>query len=860
MANTLKNSEQKLLQNSEPSFLTRVLDLAVSGLGLLLLAPVFLVIGPIIKFTSAGPIFHKMERVGKGGQIFKLYNFRSLYLNADQYGLPIFTKDDARIAPVGRFLRQTKLNKLPQLINVLRGEMSLIGPRPQNPQYVAFYTPQQQQLLAVRPGIISPASLHYQTEETLLTEKNWETVYREQILPNQVALELAYLQRRNLWTDLNLIRQTLAIVVHSKECFTAVLHMRNRHIFLLDVLALLLIPALALTLRVDGLGWLPEAIPALIFFTGVALLVKFPVFYWQGLYCRYWRHAGISDLTQILIAIGLTTLILTTLFIGTHSMLMQYKLAMYRAVPLIDGLLTLLAVGGYRVALRGLHHWHRQGKRVVGGRRVLIVGADETGTMAVREIRANPQLDMEPAAFVDDDPAKIGTQIEGLPVLGHSEDIAKLVNQYHIQRVIIATPSIPFRRRQAIATVCQHTGVAIHNLPGIYQILAGHKTISSSPKININQLLHRQPIDIDLTEVAAALSQATVLVTGAGGSIGSELCRQIARLNPARIILLGHGENSIFEIELNLRLSFPNLITHQAIVDVRDKKGVSWVVKKYRPQVIFHAAAHKHVHLMETNMRDSIINNILGTQNIVRAAEQHNVERLILISTDKAINPTSIMGLTKRTAELLVVAAAQRLRRAYVAVRFGNVLGSRGSVIPVFQRQIAAGGPLTITHPDMYRYFMTIPEAVQLVLQAMVLGRGGEVFMLDMGKPVRILDLATDLIKLSGLEPGRDIKIVYSGIRPGEKLCEEIFLESENYQRTKHQKIFVSTSKNSTAPEVLDSIVANSISLAEQMQPGAAIKQMQAIIPEYQPHPLSKPAITPEVSLPTPHQPMPARV
>ena len=326
------------------------------------------------------------------------------------------------------------------------------------------------------------------------------------------------------------------------------------------------------------------------------------------------------------------------------------------------------------------------------------------------------------------------------------------------------------------------------------------------------------------------------MVTGAGGSIGSELCRQIARFKPATLILLGHGENSIFEIGLNLRLSFPDLVTHQVIVDVRDALRVNQVVKKYRPTVIFHAAAHKHVPFMEENLDEAITNNVLGTQTMLQAAEAYGVERFVLISTDKAINPTSIMGATKRMAELLVRAAARRSGRAYRAVRFGNVLGSRGSVIPVFQQQIAAGGPLTLTHPDMVRYFMTIPEAVQLVLQAAVLGRGGEIFVLDMGQPVRILDLALDLIKLSGLKPGRDIQIVYSGIRPGEKLSEELFLDSEAYRRTKHEKIFVTVQADPFEAGNLEQAVAELVRLAQQMKTRAALKRMQVIIPEYQLH------------------------
>lgn len=847
MTNSLNIPEQDLNLNFETSVLIRGLDLIGSGLGLFLLVPVMLIIGLTVKFTSEGPIFHRMKRVGQGGHLFRMYKFRTIHLNVDCKAQGITLRNDPQITPVGYFLRHTGLNKLPQLINVFRGEMSLVGPRPANPRRTALYTPEQRQVLAVRPGLISPASLYYKEEEMLLSGDSRETVYREQILLHKLALDLAYLQQRTIWTDLALILRTISAIIYNGEGFNGMLKLRNRHLFLLDALALLLTPALALILRLDAPNWrLSLDYDALVFFTVVALLVKLAVFFKLKIYNRYWRYASVNDLAPLVVAVGISTTILTVLFVSLYATLNRYDLAMYRTVPLIDGLLTGLVVGGFRFGVCGLYHWQRLYRGRVAGRRVLVVGAGEAGKMVIREMLANPQLEMEPIAFVDDDPAKIGTQTHGLPVLGTIQNIAGLVDRYQIQRIIVAMPSVPLKRQQEISGICEKTGIATHIVPGVYEILAGHKTISRLPQIDIHHLLHREPVVIDQTEVVGTLKGAVVLVTGAGGSIGRELCRQIARFEPAEIILLGHGENSIFEIGLDLRLSFPNLVMRQVIVDVRDQQRVNWAVETYRPEVIFHAAAHKHVPFMETNVEEAITNNVLGTHNVLWAAEHYGVERFILISTDKAVNPTSIMGATKRLAELLMLAAAQRTRQAYIAVRFGNVLGSRGSVVPVFQRQIAAGGPLTITHPDMCRYFMTIPEAVQLVLQASVLGRGGEIFVLDMGQPVRILNLATDLIKLSGLEPGRDIKIVYSGIRPGEKLNEELFLERENYRHTKHSKIFVAPYESAIEAEALEQIVLDLISLTRQMHTRAEIEQMRVLIPKicyyidkYQPQPRS---------------------
>jgi FlaA1/EpsC-like NDP-sugar epimerase/lipopolysaccharide/colanic/teichoic acid biosynthesis glycosyltransferase len=849
MAIVLKSRKQAFQLNLINSIFIRSFDLIAAGLGLIILAPLFGLIMLAIKLTSPGPVFYRAQRVGQYGRLFKLYKFRSMVQGADQQGPGITVGHDPRITPLGRWLRNLKVDELPQLLNILRGEMSLVGPRPEDPRYIALYTREQGQVLNVRPGITSQASVYYREEETLLSGDNWETIYREQILPRKLAAELAYLQRRTFWTDLGLILQTIAAIINGGKRLDSLLALRNRHYFLLDALALCLTPALALSLRLDGFDWSRQAGQALLFYMLVALLVKLTVFYGLGLYRRYWHYANVNDILHVAGAVTLATLILTSLFIGLHAYLASINLAMSRSVPLIDGLLTGLVVAGGRFGLRMLYS-RRHDRAILAGRPVLIVGAGEAGILVVRELRANPQLDLEPLGFVDDDPQKIGTQVQGLPVLGSTADLSGLVAQYHIQRLVLAVPSLPLERQQALLERCRQTQIATYSLPGVYELLAGYKTVKSIPDIDLNRLLRRDPVVIDQTEVAIALHEATVLITGAGGSIGSELCRQIARFKPAKIILLGRGENSIFEIGLNLRLSFPELVTHQVIVDVRDAARVNQVVEKYRPQVIFHAAAHKHVPFMEENVEEAIINNVMGTHNVLRAAEQNGVERFVLISSDKAINPTSIMGATKRIAELLTQAAAQRSGRAYMAVRFGNVLGSRGSVVPIFQQQIAAGGPLTLTHADMTRYFMTIPEAVQLVLQATVLGQGSEIFVLDMGWPVRILDLATDLIKMSGLEPGRDIRLVYQGVRPGEKLSEELFLESEACRRTRHEKIFVTAQTDPLAAENLEQAVTELVSLAQQMQPQAVLKRIQTILPESQLHPpLAQPLLKPEFTL-----------
>jgi len=419
----------------------------------------------------------------------------------------------------------------------------------------------------------------------------------------------------------------------------------------------------------------------------------------------------------------------------------------------------------------------------------LIVGAGDAGALVVREMQKNPQLKTSPMGFLDDDPEKQAFHIHGIPVIGKLADLEAQIDQKQVDEVIIAIPSAPGRVIRQVADACRRKGVPFRTMPGIYELLGGMVSVNRLRDVDITDLLRREHTPIDDQRVGLSLSRKRELVTGAGGSIASELCRQIARWSPAELLLVGHGENSIFEIILELEELFPSLAIQPVIADVRHADRLMNIFSTYKPQVVFHAAAHKHVPLMEKNVEEAVTNNILGTRNVVQTAQQTGVERLVMISTDKAVCPTSIMGATKRIAEMLVLEAANNGSRAYSVVRFGNVLGSRGSVVPLFKRQVARGGPVTVTHPDVERYFMTIPEAVHLVLQAFAMERGGEVFVLDMGEPVRVMDLAEDLIRLSGLEPGRDIEIQVTGLRPGEKLSEELWDKNATYTPTDHPEI-----------------------------------------------------------------------
>ena len=571
-------------------------------------------------------------------------------------------------------------------------------------------------------------------------------------------------------------------------------------------------------------------LPQALWMIAIALLIKPLVYYNFGLYRRVWAYASTRELKMIAAAVT-TASALVALVVILLTPLRVYE-GFPRSVLAIDWLLSLLAVGGSRFALRLLAESRSGANDVVGRtRRVLIVGAGDAGALVVREMQKNPQLHLLPICFVDDDPAKQKQRLHDVPVEGTLEDLGHLVKSRLIQEVIIAIPSAPGRVVRRVTEICRENEVQFRTMPGIYELIGGKINVGRLREVEITDLLRRAPVEIDENLIGISLSGRKVLITGAGGSIGRELCRQVARWGPSSLIIVGHGENSIFETLMELEESFLALPVHPVVADIRDPDRIGNVLENYRPQVIFHAAAHKHVPLMEVNVEEAITNNILGTRNIVEAALNSGVERLVMISTDKAIRPTSVMGATKRMAEMIVLDAAHRSGLAYSVVRFGNVLGSRGSVIPLFKHQITRGGPVTITHPEMERYFMTIPEAVHLVLQAAAMGQGGEVFVLRMGEQVRILDLAEDLIRLSGLEPEKDVEIVFTGIRPGEKLSEELWDQWAVYEPTTHADIVQLAEQDLLANQELGNIVNELAYLAGEGDVDAIVRLLDRIIP-----------------------------
>ncbi len=561
---------------------------------------------------------------------------------------------------------------------------------------------------------------------------------------------------------------------------------RYRIIYLLimDVFFFILANGLALALRYDlsipdemlvGFGW--HAV--------ITSSVMLALFYLFGLYDSLWQFASVEELINTVTAAIVGTGLLAV--IGA-----MFGMLIPRSWYFLFPLLVMAFNGGirifYRILRRALSSTRIEKKSKV---RIMIAGGGEAGAMVIRELQKNPQLGKTPVVIVDDDVTKKGKRLYGIPIRGNRNDIASLVQKMSVDEIIIAIPTATKKTVQEVLHICKETSCKLQILPALYQLIDGRISLKKLRDVDVVDLLGRDPVAWDVEHIRAYLTGKNVLVTGGGGSIGSELCRQIAAFRPASLVVLDIYENNVYEIGLELERRYPNLNLHIEIGSVCDERGMANLFGRYQLDVVFHAAAHKHVPLMESNIREALLNNVWGTMKIARLSKAFDVDKFIMISTDKAVNPTNVMGASKRLAEMIIQGFNKNALTEFVAVRFGNVLGSNGSVIPLFRRQIAQGGPVTVTHPEVVRYFMTVQEAVQLVLESGTMAHGGEMFVLDMGEPVKILKLAEDLIELSGYEPYDDIDIVFIGLRPGEKLYEELLLEEEGLERTRNEKIFI---------------------------------------------------------------------
>lgn len=596
-------------------------------------------------------------------------------------------------------------------------------------------------------------------------------------------------------------------------------------LLIVDVITIIGVALISLLIRFDGyitshyLHQMIDALPIMVISYIVMLLS-------MHLYTRIWRYAGMREMVAVLIA---TTLGAGLFYTGMYV----FDKSLPRSIYLISWILSTGVIGIGRMVLHYIAMRYG-GKQSTDADMVntLIIGAGDAGATIAREIERYHKRSRKVIGFIDDDESKFNRLMGGVRILGNRHDIPSIVKENKVKEIIIAMPSVTRNEIRNIMEICSPLKCKVNTLPGMYQLLDDEVLVSHLHPVSIEDLLERDEVRLDMDIVEHYIRDKVVLVTGAGGSIGSEICRQIMRVGPKQLLLLGHGENSIYLINQELKNIYKDGPIIPIIADIRDKQQLDQIFTQYNPQVVFHAAAHKHVPLMEIQPMAAVLNNIYGTRNVADVAGRHGVERFVMISTDKAVNPTSVMGATKRVAEKVIIAMNDTYDTKYITVRFGNVLGSRGSVIPLFKKQIEAGGPVTVTDPEMTRYFMTIPEASQLVLQAGAMGKGGEVFLLDMGEPVKIIDLARNMIRLSGLEPDKDIHIKITGLRPGEKKYEELLTSEEGTNRTNHTKIFEAALDTVDRDWLIDKI-ATFDSCETDMD---VIGVLQDIIPTYTPN------------------------
>ena len=521
---------------------------------------------------------------------------------------------------------------------------------------------------------------------------------------------------------------------------------------------------------------------------GIDILITLVVYYVFKLYKSMWRYASIIEVRRLLLAVYCSDFLRMLLYVFV------LKVELPRSWYFLEPCMLLILSSTLRFLYRGMrsmkndNSFFEQDKHLIN---VMIIGAGEAGNMLLREIKRSSHLPMRVVCFIDDDPLKQGYYMNDVPIVGNRNSIGEMVKKYEVNEIYIALPSASINERRELMTICNDTGCKIKLLPGIYQLMNGEVKVSKLRNVEIEDLLGRDPISVNMNQIASYVENRTVMVTGGGGSIGSELCRQVAARHPRKLIIVDIYENNAYDIQMELRNTHPELNLDVRIASIRDGEKIDALFNELRPEVVYHAAAHKHVPLMEDSPNEAIKNNVFGTLNVVKAADKYHVKRFVQISTDKAVNPTNIMGASKRMCEMIIQAFSRHSRTVFTAVRFGNVLGSNGSVIPLFKKQIAHGGPVTVTDKNIIRYFMTIPEAVSLVMQAGIFAKGGEIFVLDMGEPVKIDDLARNLIKLSGFTPDVDIPIIYTGLRPGEKLYEELLMDEEGLQKTENGSIFI---------------------------------------------------------------------
>ncbi len=790
----------------------RALDVVLGAIALAILLPVMALVALAVALDSSGPIIYGARRVGRNGREFTMWKFRSMASGADRVGPAVTGSFDFRVTRVGAVLRPTKLDELPQLINVLAAQMSLVGPRPESSNYVAQWSHEEREVLRLRPGITGPTQVAYIDEELLLVGDPGE-VYERDLMHAKLAVDLDYVRHYALSRDIAILWKTVAGIFAPTERrsnrprrrYTLGERLASARLgpILLDATLAAITAALAVGLRIDRDN-LFAAIATYWIFVPLAAVVRPAGFLLAGAYLRVWRYPTVSDVALVVSSLAAGSLVMAlAIFLVGQPWSFPGTPGFPRSAIVIELLISILVLGGIRFAARVRQEGFDEGGAAQPAgppRPVLIYGAGEAGAMLVREMRRNRALRLEPVAFLDDNPAKRGQSIYGVQVAGTGADLPRVVAEREVSEVIVALSRIGGDRLRRIVALCEAAEVPVRTLPAVNELLDDSVSVNRIRAVRVEDLLRREPIAISDKPMRTLVGGRTVLVTGAGGSIGAELCRQVAALGARRLVLFERAETPLFYIDEELRRRFTAIEVAPVIGDVTDDAALRRVFEREAPEVIFHAAAQKHVPLSEANVASTVWTNVRGTRLVAEAAARAGCRAFIFISTDKAVDPSSVMGATKRMGEELVREIGSGAVGRFVIVRFGNVMGSQGSVLELFRQQIADGGPVTVTDAQMTRYFMTIPEAVRLILHAGAIGNTGNVHVLNMGQPIRIVDLARDLIRLSSPAGAKDIQIVFTGLRPGEKLEESLFGPDEEPLETGEPFLLISRPTGTGAP------------------------------------------------------------
>ena len=832
-------------------------------------AVLIIALSPLLIFITLGnilvqgrPIIFKQTRIGKNFKEFIIYKFRSI--KNDSSNLNTFSSGrELKANKWGKFLRKTKLDELPQLFNIIKGDMRFIGPRPEIPEFVdedSFSF-----LKKIKPGLSGYSSILFRNESEIWSIIDSEDPYID-ILSVKVALDKYYVNKKGFFEDFKLVCITILslfipkqmghylllqlLKIEDKDEFklrkiisdvkiknlpinkTSENNSKNLRVLILADIILVLCAFIFSTIIRNDLK-----IPSLLYgedifnILGLLVIVKLSTYYVFNLYKGMWRYTSLVDMVNIAKANIFGTFIVIGLigyFRGFHDI--------PRAIFMIDFILAFGFTSLSRVGIRLMytHLINPKPFKIELSKRVILIGAGTSGAFICKELLNHPMHRMEPIGFLDDDKNFQGRTIHGKEVLGKVIELPEFLTEY--DEALICCPNATRKDVFRIIDICKNAGKPFRTLPSMEELVSGRLSINQLREVSIIDLLGRNEIQLDQGLIKNYINGKRILITGAGGSIGSELVRQCLKYEPALMVMLDNSEYNLFQIEREISSQKTNVLTKPLLSNIRDLDILGKVFNQYEPQIVLHAAAYKHVAMQEEFPWEAVKTNVYGTKNLVKLSIEHNIEKFVLVSTDKAVKPINVMGATKRLAELICQGANESFNTLFMAVRFGNVLGSSGSVIPIFQEQIKNGGPITITDPDMERYFMSVPEAAQLILQAGSIGNGGEIFALDMGQPIKILDIANELVRLSGLEPDIDIPISFIGARPGEKKLEELVHDEETVQKTFHDKIF--KIRQTVTPEFLDSITSKIMDgelSGHEFDNGQLRVSLSTLVPEYEP-------------------------